>query len=134
MPTVSTGNATFPTAILTQKVTPTPSVSSEPTVKPTGAKKSVSLTVAVLNGSGTKGAAKSLSTALSDAGYTVSRTGNADAFTYTGVTIQIKKSDQQALDQLKKDLSAKDYLVSKSSADLAESTDVDAVIILGSTQ
>jgi hypothetical protein len=116
-------------------VTPTKKIS--PTVRVTvpaptiGSAQKKSLTIAVLNGSGTKGAAKEMSTALADAGYQVTRTGNADAFTYEDITVQIKKSKQQFLDQLKKDLSANNYLVTKSTADLEESESTDAVVIVG---
>ncbi len=113
----------------TKKVTPTVRITS-PAPTTAGTQKK-SLTIAVLNGSGTKGAAKEMSTALTNAGYLVSRTGNADAFTYEDITVQIKKSKQQFLDQLKKDLSANNYLVTKSTSDLEESESTDAVVIVG---
>lgn len=109
-------------------VKPSPSVSlSSSTVK------KQNLTVQVLNGSGIKGAAGKLSSALTSAGYTVS-TGNADAFDYTGITINIKKSKSQSLDALKKVLSANDYLVTESTVTYPETSSSDAVIILGIEQ
>lgn len=111
----------------------TPKVTVNKTVTPTQVtNKKATLVVEILNGSGIKGAAGKMSTVLVSAGYTVSRTGNADAFTYTGVTINLKKSKAVLLDQLKKDLSAGSYLVTGSTTTLAETSDVDAVIILGS--
>ena len=114
---------------ITQTVTPKVTSKLTPTVAST-TKKSV-LTIEILNGSGVKGAAGKMSTELVNAGYSVSRTGNADAFDYTGVTVNIKKSKASLLDQLKKDLSASDYIVTESKSVLAETSTVDAVIILG---
>ena len=117
----------------TRRLSPTvaPTVKVSPTV---GSVKKPIITVAVLNGSGTKGAAREMSSALTNAGYTVSKTGNADSFTYTDITVQIKKSKQQFLDQLKKDLSANNYLVTKSTADLPETESTDVIIIVGTSQ
>lgn len=114
------------TPTVTGKTTPAPSVTSS-VVKQT-------LTVEVLNGSGVKGAASSMTSVLKNAGYTIVRTGNADTFTYTGVTINIKKSKASSLNQLKKDLSASDYLVTTSTNTYPESSTADAVIILGSEE
>lgn len=109
----------------------TPKVTAEKTPSPTRAANKSSLTVEILNGSGVKGAAGKMSTALTNAGYNVSRTGNADAFDYTGVSVNIKKSKSILLDQLKKDLSAADYIVTESTSVLSEASTADAVIILG---
>lgn len=127
-----------PTKVTDDKLTPTstprvtaklsPTVLLSPTIK-----KTQTLSVQVLNGSGVKGAAAKLSSGLTSAGYTVT-TGNADAFTYTGVTVNIKKSKSQLLDALKKDLSANDYLVTKSTTTHPESSSTDAVIILGTEE
>ncbi len=116
-----------------EEITPsvTPKVTVEKTPSVTGAIKKSLLTVEILNGSGVKGAAGKMSAALSNAGYNVSRTGNADAFDYTGVSVNIKKSKSAELNQLKKDLSAADYIVTESTSALPETSTVDAVIVLG---
>ena len=85
----------------TGKITPSPTVVSKKTVD-----RSL-LTIAVLNGSGTAGAAKQISAALNGLGYTIKTVGNADSFTYTNITIKIKKSKSSFLDQLKTDISSK---------------------------
>lgn len=114
----------------------TPSVTPRVTIKlsPTTATNKISLSLEVLNGSGVKGAAGKLTTTLINAGYHVLKTGNADAFTYTGVTVKIKKSKETFLKQLKKDLSAGNYLVTDSSSTQDEASTADAVIILGAEQ
>lgn len=129
-----------PTPVISGKVTPLPSIklTSSPTVKTTpspavtGASKKSSLKIEVLNGSGLKGAAGKMSTTLTDAGYSVSATGNADSFDYKGVTVTIKKSMSTSLDQLKKDLSAAGYVVSTSNVSLAESSTYDVIVTVGS--
>jgi len=49
------------------------------------------LHISVLNGSGTPGVADKMATKLKTAGYTNVTTGNAKIFTYTGVTLYVKK-------------------------------------------
>lgn len=106
------------------KTTPSPTASAA-TTPVTG-----SLTVKVLNGSGEKGVAGTVATLLKDKGYTVSSTGNADNFDYTDTVIQIKKSKQTSLAKLKTALST-DYTVSATTETLAETEDVDAIVIVG---
>jgi hypothetical protein len=115
-----------------QSSSPTPSRKPSPTV--TGTTTTKQLSVAVLNGSGTKGAAGGMASDLAAAGYSVVRTGNANSFGYTGISIDIKKSKNKSLDQLKKDLSANGYLVTNTTATLAESDTADAVIIVGAEE
>ncbi len=126
------------TQVPSPSVTPPKKVTATPTpttgvTKPTGSS-TKTLSLEILNGSGTKGAAKVLGNDLESAGYIITRTGNADAFTYQGVTIQIKKSKATLLEQLKKDLSTNNYLVSKTSTDLEETEDKDALVIVGSNE
>jgi hypothetical protein len=132
--TSPTGKFISPTPRVTGK--PTPTLSKKVTTTPvpllTGSTKKMSLSIEVLNGSGTKGAAGKLSSLLTSAGYTVTGTGNADVFTYKGLTLNIKKSKMQQVDQLKKDLSANDYLVTNSTASLAETSAADVIITIGS--
>ncbi len=127
-----------PTKAVSSSITPKPTTKTTPTstktITPTSSAASVeksSLTIEVLNGSGEKGVAKVMSTVLTDAGYTVSRTGNADTYSYKGITITIKKSKANFLNSLKKDIVAADYIVSSSSDTLSESSGVDAIVIVG---
>ncbi len=129
---VTTTQEPTPSVTSSKKNTPTPSPTTTAN-KPTGSV-AKSFSLEILNGSGTKGAAKVLGSDLETAGYTITRTGNADAFTYQGVTIQIKKSKATLLEQLKKDLSTNNYLVSKSTTDLEETADSDALVIVGSNE
>lgn len=116
---------------LTGKITPSPTgkIAATPTGKitPTVVQ---SLTLSVLNGSGTPGAAGDMASSLRKLGYTVATTGNADAFTYTGITVKIKKSKSDQLTQLKKDVGTISP-VGSASATLSESTAVDAQVIVG---
>lgn len=133
-PTISIPTAT-PTASPSGKPTPTPTVKVSPTAKvspsvsPTTAV-SKTLTIQVLNGSGTKGEAGKVASLLKAAGYSISSTGNADTFDYQKTVIQIKKSKASFATQLKKDLSAS-YTVDPTVQTLAESTDADAIVIVG---
>jgi len=119
-----------------KETTPTPTAKAKttPAVSPTTGTATTpvagSLTIKVLNGSGEKGVAGTVATLLKDNGYTVSSTGNADNFDYADTVIQIKKSKQAGLAKLKSALSA-DYTVSASTVTLAETEDVDAIVIVG---
>lgn len=115
----------------TKKVSPSPTIKVSPSITVTGTEKKVGITISVLNGSGTKGAAKNMSTVLTDLGYTVSSTGNADVFTYSGITINAKKSKSQVLNDLKKALVAKGYLITSATTSLDETSPTDAVVIVG---
>ena len=116
--------APIPTA-MTISATPTPASTSAqltPTsaVTPTGATTDVSaLNVSVLNGSGVAGAASQVATALKSAGYTNITTGNASVFTYTGITIHVKKNSY---------LSAVEKAVSDAEPNAKITTGVDTTI------
>jgi hypothetical protein len=116
---------------------PTPT-GKKGTPTPTGSK-SVSgidrslLTVAVQNGSGESGAAKRIANELSAFGYKIGTVGNADAFDYTGITIQVKSTKGNYLEQLKKDLS-EDYTVESATKDLPSSFSADALVIYGTDE
>lgn len=132
MPTVAQAPTATPTptpsatisATPTKEITPTPSSK----VTPTAAAKT--LQVEVLNGSGTPGLAGKVASLLRSDGYGITSTGNADTFDYTDTVIQIKKSKQQSVAQLKKDLSAS-YTVDPTVQTLAETATPDAIVIVG---
>lgn len=117
------------------KSTPTPSPKASPTSKVSTAVSPIegaskTLTIQVLNGSGTKGEAGKVASLLKAAGYSISSTGNADTFDYQKTVIQIKKSKASFATQLKKDLSVS-YIVDPTVQTLAESTEADAIVIVG---
>lgn len=121
-------SAPTPTPEPTTEATPSGSLTPSPTGK---AGEEVSkVSVEVLNGSGTPGAAGGIAKTLRDLGYTVAGTGNADSFTYQDITIRAKKSQASALAKLKKDLS-ESYTVGKTTSDLPESSSYDIEVIVG---
>lgn len=88
------------------------------------------ITIIVQNGSGAEGAAGKASQFLEEKGYKVSSTANADNYKYVGVTIRVKKTVENYLETLKKDLSEK-YTVSATTTDLPDSSTTDAVVTVG---
>lgn len=123
-------NAT-PTPTIVSQVSPTDVASPTGTLTPSPTEEDEdALTVEILNGSGESGVAGALRRILEDAGYTVSSTGNADNFEYELTTIQIKKSKNSELTALKKVLS-EDYSLDPKVGTLAESSDADAIVIIG---
>jgi hypothetical protein len=88
------------------------------------------LSIIVANGSGVEGTAGKAAAILKDFGYNVVSTENANNFNYKGVTIKIKKENENFLDLLKKDL-AREYTIMPSSSDLAEDYSVSALVIIG---
>lgn len=98
-----------------------------PTASPTAAVKPTSLSVAVLNGSGIPGAAGKIANALTSAGFTDVTTGNAKAYTYTGVTVYAKNNAD--LQQVQKVITAADSSVKVSaSVDSTIPTDVEVIV------
>lgn len=124
-PTLTPEDQPTPT-ITPSETTPTPSKTPTSTPAPTGA----TLRIEVLNGSGTSGVASKMASYLKSKGYSISATANADSFDYTQTVIQIKKSKNSYLAQLKKDLSAS-YTVDPTVETLAESSAADAIVIVG---
>ena len=111
----------------TRSISPTHSVTQDASAS---AETRKNLSVAVRNGSGQAGAASGMSAFLKKLGYTVLPSANADAFTYTEITIQIKKSKSSMVSLLKEDLSG-NYTVTETTTDLSESSAPDALVIVG---
>jgi hypothetical protein len=109
--------------------TPTPKPTINPVDKASGLDRS-KLTVTVQNGSGEEGVGAKGSDYLKSLGYDVVTTGNADNFNYTSVTVEVKPTNQDFLDLLKKDLGFS-YTVASSSSDLVDSFSSDALVIIG---
>lgn len=124
-PVVSASASLTPTG----KVTATPTTATKTTPSPTPST-TAKLRIEVLNGSGTQGEASKMASFLKSKGYSITATGNADAFDYTKTVIQLKKSKNQYAAQLKKDLLTA-YPVDPTIQTLAESSIADAIVIVG---
>ena len=140
-PTITQAPSVSPTATVSATISPSPSgkMTATPKVTPTPGSSIIDkatgldrskLQISVLNGSGVPGAAKQISSSLANLGYTITSVGNADAFTYQGITIKIKKSASAYLPLLKKDVGA-----NASNATITSTTDntiaEDAEVIVG---
>ncbi|HSX08769.1 MAG TPA: LytR C-terminal domain-containing protein [Candidatus Saccharimonadales bacterium] len=85
-----------PASSASAQLSATPSAVVSPTANPS------TVRVSVLNGSGTAGAAGAVADTLKNAGFTNVTTGNANAFTYTGITVTVKKKESSELPQIQK--------------------------------
>lgn len=128
-PTVVPTETTSLTPTPSGKVTPSPTPKGKSTPTPTEAV-AAPLRIEVLNGSGVSGAASKMASFLKSKGYGLSGTGNADAFDYQKTVIQIKKSKSSEAQALKKVLST-GYTVDPTIQTLAESSQSDAIVIVG---
>ena len=121
---------------ITPQETEAPSPTKAPTKVPTKAAEDSADTpankgsVTIQNGSGESGVAGAAADVVKAAGFSIASTGNADNFDYTDVTIQVKSSKKSILADLETALSAK-YTVGDTSTDLPESTNYDALVIIG---
>lgn len=88
------------------------------------------LTVAIKNGSGTAGAARGVSTYLEEVGYKLGPVGNADKFTYEGITIHVKQAQSAYLAQLESDIKKNDPDASIS-ASVDDTITTEAEVIVG---
>lgn len=125
----------FPTSLPTTEPSvsassPTPTGKKTPTPTPGSATDRSELKIAVLNGSGTAGAAKGVSSYLNGLGYAIKTIGNADNYTYKNITIRISKSKSAFLPLLKKDLESNPK-TSTVSASIVETASADAEVIVG---
>jgi len=113
-----------------------PASSVEPTIykinpidKKTGFDRS-NLSVEVQNGSKEEFAASKVSSFLTDLKYHILSIKNANDFEYEGITLKLKEEKSKYIELLKRDLSIS-YSIASFSADLATSSAVDAVVIVG---
>lgn len=122
-----------PTETNTPTPTPAISITPKPTQNPidksTGLDRS-KLSVTVENGSGKAGVAKLGGDFLTNLGYDVTSSTNADNSDFQGVTIQVKSTSSDFLTLLKKDL-ATEYTITSFTSDLADSFSSDALVIIG---
>jgi len=113
--------------------TPTPTPTSTPTPTPTPDVSSLdrsTLSVQVLNGSGTAGEAGKMKTLLEEKGYTVDNTGNAETYDYETTQIFVKSESEAYLALLEEDLK-ETYSIGTSEATLEDDVPYDVRIIVG---
>lgn len=118
----------------TVEVTPSPkpTITIEPTKAPVVNLEEYS--IEVLNGSGITGAASKLKGALTTGGFKVISAGNADKSDYTDTIIVAKKKVSPAyLEKLKVNLEKTYKVVIDSKASVAETSEADVVITIGSS-
>lgn len=125
----------LPTSSVSAVLTPNLTVMLSPTIKLFTQDKSTNLDrsklqVSVLNGSGEKGAAKQVSLYLESLGYKIAQVGNADAFTYRNLTVQVKRSKSAYAPLLKRDLQANPAFASVS-ASISDDISGEVEVIVG---
>lgn len=133
-PTPTPAETPTPTPTPAPETSPTPT--KKPTPTPTPARSATSaaelkrqaISVQVLNGSGTVGAAKKVADYLAGFFYTISGTGNAENYDFEKTVIQTKK--EADLELLEADLGAQ-YEIGTASATLSSSSPYDAVVTIG---
>jgi ABC-type glycerol-3-phosphate transport system permease component len=135
-PTATTAPTETSTATVSGSLSPSPS--GKTTISPMPSKAGQKTTdldrskleIAVLNGSGTAGAARGIATYLSGLGYAIKATANADRFDYQQITVKVKKSKSNYLAQLKKDISSSPA-AGTVTASIDDTITTDAEVIIG---
>ncbi|KKU88317.1 MAG: Cell envelope-related transcriptional attenuator [Candidatus Gottesmanbacteria bacterium GW2011_GWA2_47_9] len=116
-----------PLPFLAAEPTPTPMPTPTPTPMPA---KREDISIQVLNGGGTPGAAGKMKKLLEEKGYTVADTGNTDEYTYEKTEILVKPGKEAYIALLEEDL--KDaYTLGSTSATLSSDGSYDAQVIVG---
>jgi hypothetical protein len=109
---------------------PTPTPNLEPTSTATPSASDLErgdLSVVILNGSGVSGAARKLSDTLTELGYEVESTGNADSSDYESTEIEVSSTKKNFLNQLKKDLEG-EYTIGDTSTTYTGQGDAQIII------
>lgn len=114
--------------VLFAKPTPTPTLAPTPTPAPAVSR--ADITIQVLNGGGTPGAAGKMKKFLEDKGYTVKDVGNTDEYTYTKTIIMVHANKQHIAALLEEDLKGA-YSLDTSSMELPQDTSYEARVIVG---
>ncbi len=127
--TLSKKSFSLPSVFVAPTPTPTPTITPTPTPTPMAVDKE-SLTVQVLNGGGTPGAASKMKKLLEEKGYTVTDTGNTEEYTYDTTEIHVKPGKEGAIPLLESDLK-EDYSLGESAADLPDDASYDVRVIVG---
>lgn len=115
---------------LAAKPTPTPTQAPKPTPTTAPAVTRSDITVQVVNGGGTPGAASKMKKFLEDKGYKVAGTSNADEYTFTETEVDVKSGKDAVATLLKDDLKS-DYTVASTTGTVEESASYDAKVIVG---
>jgi hypothetical protein len=111
----------------------TPTNEPTPITSPTPKEVDLSAyTIRILNGSGITGQAATLKTALTDAGYTVGETGNADSSDYTQTVISAQTNVEQAYLQKLEELLKKTYQVDSTVKTIPSVGDSQVTVTIGS--
>lgn len=121
-----------PTPAIEATSTPVPTDTEGPTPTETEEEEELSrddLRIQILNGSGTPGAAGSMSAYLKNLGWSDITTGNADSFDFEDVSISVTSDLAGYLELLETDLSDS-YTIGDTDTDLTSSS-YDAVITIG---
>lgn len=113
-----------PSASSAGQLSTTPASTNSPTVNP------VNLSISILNGSGTPGAAGQVAEALKNAGFTNITTGNASSYSYEGITITVKSAENGYTQQIQKYVSTA-YPNSKVTVKNDDTISSDIQIIVG---
>jgi len=110
--------------------TPSQSLPSEsPTPKPSV--NFAQVRVNILNGNGIPGSALDIAGILREAGFEDISTGNADSYSYKGITVSLKKEIARHVYEEIEVLFNNDYQVTLSSQLLSPGNEFDAVIVVG---
>jgi hypothetical protein len=136
-PTPSPTEFQFPTDTPEASVSPTSGVTPSPTAKAaanpvdskTGLDRSA-VSVEVLNGSGTVGAASKAADILKGLGYNVTSTGNADNFDFAKTEIHTSSAKSNYLSLVQSDLSSS-YTIGTADSNLDASSSADIEVIVG---
>jgi len=129
---VSSGKISLPSMVVVSTPTPTSTPSPTPTPDLTALDRAT-LSVQVLNGSGTPGVAGTMKDLLEEKGYTVDNTGNAEAYDYETTHIFVKAESEAYIALLEEDLK-ESYNLGTSEATLASDVLYDVRIIVGKSE
>lgn len=123
-PTTPQGVAPIPTQVVS-----TPTMIPSPTSSPS-AEMLADISVQVLNGSGTSGSAQGVASSLRTAGFTKLTVGNADAFTYEDITVQVTELSAVYLPIVREAITSSNTNA-QIVTEIAEDLPVDIIVIVG---
>lgn len=113
--------------------TPTPSAQETLTPTPSDEVDLSEYKVSILNGSGIPGEAGKVETALKSQGFETIETANAESYDYTDSEVSLKKDIPEAVYEAVKEAMS-GYKIVRQESDLAESSEFDVEIIVGTAK